>query len=79
MTSDGIYAISALATAWKKGFAVKLDDYWTYLVHALGRTEDVDLFKSAIGSLADISRAVEEAFVKFLPVVVPALIKCLHV
>ena len=79
MTGDGIYAISSLATAWKRGFLAHIDDYWNYLLYALGKPEDIELFKSAIGSMADVSRAVEEGFVKFLPSVVPALIKCLHV
>lgn len=79
VTSDGIYAMSALSGSWKNGFLSHLDEYWNYLIFALGKQEDIELFKSAIGSLADLSRSCESGFEKYLPQVVPALIKCLHV
>ena len=79
VTADGIYAMSALSASWKNGFLSHLDQYWDFLLFALGKQDDVELFKAAIGSLADISRACENGFEKYLPQVVPALIKCLHV
>lgn len=79
VTADGIYAMSALSAAWKKGFLFHLPEYWNFLLHALGKMDDVELFKSAIGSLADISRTCENEFDSYLPQVVPALIQCLRV
>lgn len=79
VTSDGIYAMSALSTSWKTGFFSHLNEYWNFLLYALGKQDDTELFKAAIGSLADISRSCENAFDSYLPQVVPALIKCVHV
>jgi len=79
VTADGIYAMSALSAAWKKGFLAHLTEYWDYLLFALGKQEDLELFKAAIGSLADISRACEKGFEQYVPQVLPALLKCLHV
>ena len=79
VTSDGIYAMSALSSSWKQGFLERLDNYWQFLMFALAKQEDAELFKAAIGSLADISRSCEDRFAKYLPQVIPSLVKCLQV
>jgi hypothetical protein len=79
VSSDGLYAVSALATAYKKDFNKFMGDFWNFLIYALQKPEETELFKSAIGSMADVSRAIEEEFIKYLPMVIPPLLKCLHV
>ena len=52
---------------------------YNYLKHALSKTNEPDLFKSAIATLGDVARAVEDNFSKYLPEIIPALINCLNV
>lgn len=60
VTCDGLYIISGLATCMGAGFSALLEDSWTYITHALKNIDDHELFKSAIGCIADISRACNE-------------------
>jgi len=45
-----------------------IDDFWPYLKFALSRPEDPNRFKVAVGCLADVARAVESSFCKFLEI-----------
>ena len=52
---------------------------YNYIKHALTKTNEPDLFKSAISVLGDVARAVENNFSNYLHEIIPALINCLNV
>lgn len=74
--SDGMYVISSLATAMRSKFKIYLDQIWPFIVHALQKQNNADIFKSTIGALADIARACEEDFSERINVL-DSLFECL--
>ncbi len=55
--SDGLYVISALATVMEENFIPLLPDSYSYIKHGLTKVNDIDLFKSSLGTLGDICRS----------------------
>ena len=60
--SDGLYVISALATCISNKFHKYLESFWPYLTYAFQKVNDHELFKTSIGTLADVARACESNF-----------------
>ncbi|EGR29112.1 karyopherin beta 1, putative [Ichthyophthirius multifiliis] len=58
--SDGMYLISGLAQCIGPNFNNYIDQIWPFITHALiERQQDLDLFKTCMGTVSDISRAIE--------------------
>ena len=64
-----------LSDSFGKYFA----DFYQYIKFALEKTNEPDLNKAAIGSLADISRATAGKFSTCLQEIIPGFINCLKV
>ncbi|EAR88045.3 importin-beta amine-terminal domain protein (macronuclear) [Tetrahymena thermophila SB210] len=61
--SDGMYIVSALATCIGTNFVKYLDKVWPYIEHALTqRQQDLELFKTCMGTIADVARACDNQF-----------------
>ena len=62
-----------------KRFVAFLEPFYSYLVHALQKQNEIELMKIAIHGLSDVSASVGTNFSKYLPEIIPALVICLKV
>lgn len=76
--SDGLYVISALATVMEEAFDPMLVNCYDYIKHGLSKVNDLELFKSSLGTLGDICRSCPNSFVNYLAEVIPALLNCIN-
>ncbi|EGR27486.1 importin beta, putative, partial [Ichthyophthirius multifiliis] len=73
--TDGMYVISALATVSGEDFCQYLDNFWPFINHSLSnKQQDLELFKTTLGTIGDIARACEAGFKEKLNILEPLML-----